>query len=94
MKRPGQKRTVVATGVTTDIVGKAPQGYIIYGRDGRMMVLFVKEESLKPNLTTMTDQERGELYNTMEAHSGDFDGNTVIHHIDISWSQSGLVRIK
>jgi hypothetical protein len=83
------KRTVVATGVTTDIFGKAPQGHIVYGRDGRMMIFMVKDERLKPDLATMTDQERAELYNTMEAYSGtyDFDGKMVTHHIDISWNQ-------
>jgi hypothetical protein len=82
-------RTVAATGETTDIFGKAPQGYITYGRDGRMMVLFVKGERLKPHdLATMTDQERVDLFKTMYAYSGtyDFDGEKVTHHIDVSWN--------
>ena len=84
------KRTVVATGVTTDIFGTVPQGYIIYGRDGRMMVLAVRDERHKPSaLATFTNQERADLYNTMLAYSGtyDFDGKTVTHHIDVSWDQ-------
>jgi hypothetical protein len=82
-------RTVVATGETTDIFGKAPQGYITYGRDGRMMVLFVKGERPKPHdLATMTDQERVDLFKTMYAYSGtyDYDGEKVTHHIDVSWN--------
>jgi hypothetical protein len=84
------KSTVVATGETKDIFGKAPQGYIIYGRDGRMMVLIVKDERPKPrSLETMTDQERADLFRTMAAYSGtyDFDGKVVTHHVDVSWNQ-------
>jgi hypothetical protein len=93
------KTTVVATGETKDAFGKAPQGYIIYGRDGRMMTLFVKDERPKPNdLATMTDQERADLFKTMTAYSGtyDFDGKTVTHHVDVShnqiWTGTNLVR--
>jgi hypothetical protein len=84
------KLTILATGETRDMFGKAPQGYIIYGRDGRMMVLFVKDERPKPrSLETMTDQERANLFRTMAAYSGtyDFDGKEVTHHIDVSWNQ-------
>jgi len=53
------QRTVVATGETTDMFGKAPQGYIIYGRDGRMMILYVADKRPTPkDLATMTDQKR------------------------------------
>ena len=83
-------RNPQATGETTDILGKAPQGYIIYGRDGRMMVLFVADGRPKPSdLATMTDQERADLFRTMIAYSGtyEFDGKTVTHHVDVSWNQ-------
>lgn len=83
-------RVVAATGETTYLLGKAPQGYISYTRDGRMMVLLVKDERPKPgDLATMTDQVRADLFRTMVAYSGtyDFDGKTVTHHIDVSWNQ-------
>ena len=84
------KRTVVATGETTEPYGKAPQGYITYGRDGRMMLLMVAEKRPKPrDLATMTDQERADLFKTMLAYSGtyDFDGKIVTHHINVSSNQ-------
>jgi hypothetical protein len=84
------KRTIVATGETTETFGKAPQGYQIYGHDGRMMVLLVKDGRPMPNdLATITDQERANLFKTMIAYSGtyDFDGKTVTHHVDVSWNQ-------
>jgi hypothetical protein len=50
------QQIVTATGETRDMYGKTPQGYIVYGPDGRMMVLFVKDERPKPgDLSTMTD---------------------------------------
>ena len=83
-------RTVVATGETTDMFGKAPQGYIIYGRDGRMMILYVADKRPQPkDLATMTDQERVDLFKTMQSYSGtyEFDGKKVTHHVDVSWNQ-------
>jgi ketosteroid isomerase-like protein len=84
------KTTIVATGEITEPLGKAPQGYIMYGRDGRMMILMVAEKRTKPSdLATMTNQERTDLFNTMLAYSGtyEFDGRTVTHHVDVSWNQ-------
>jgi len=83
-------RTVVATGETTDIFGKAPRGFINYGRDGRMLVLIVKDDRPTPDdLARMTDQQRAELFKSMIAYGGTytFDGKTVTHHVDISWNQ-------
>jgi len=84
------RRTVLATGGSEDLYGKSPQGYITYGREGRMMALFVKDERPKPSdFAKMTDQERASLFKTMTAYGGtyDFDGKTVTHHIDVSWNQ-------
>jgi hypothetical protein len=84
------KVTVVATGETRDGLGKTPKGHIIYGRDGRMMVLLVKDARPKPkDLAAMTDQERADLFRTMVAYTGtyDFDGKAITHHIDVSWNE-------
>ncbi len=84
-------RTILATGETTDIFGKSPHGFINYGRDGRMLVLFVSDKRPKPaDLAKMTDQERAELFKTMFAYGGTYtyDGKTIKHHIDVSWNQT------
>ena len=39
------KRTTVATSATVDTFGPDPQGYIMYGKDGRMMVLSEKRSA-------------------------------------------------
>jgi hypothetical protein len=85
------KLTLSATGETIDVMGKAPKGYIIYGKDGRMMVLYVNDERPNPkNLDAVTDQERVDLFKTMNAYSGryDFDGKVVTHHIEVSGNQT------
>lgn len=85
------RQTVVATGETKDLFGKAPRGFLTYGRDGRMMVLIVKDERPKPtDITKITDQERVGLFKTMMAYGGtySFDGKTVTHHVDISFNQA------
>jgi hypothetical protein len=84
-------RTVVATGEVTDYFGKAPSGFLNYGRDGRMMVIIVKDGRLKPaDAAKMTDQEAAELNRSMFSYGGTFtfDGRTVTHHVDISWNQA------
>jgi Lipocalin-like domain len=83
-------RKVVASGETTELMGKAPQGYLSYGRDGRMSVIIVRDERPKPaDIAKLTDQERAELFKTLIAYAGTytFDGKTVTHHVDISWNQ-------
>jgi len=84
-------RQVVATGETSDLLGKAPQGFINYGPDGRMLVIIVAEKRPKPTvIEKMTDQERIELFKTMVAYGGTYkyDGKTVTHQIDISWNEN------
>jgi len=85
------KRTILATGETTDIFGKSPHGFINYGRDGRMLPLFVSDKRPKPtDLGKMTDQERVELFKTTIAYGGTYtyDGKTITHHVDVSWNEN------
>ena len=82
--------TLVETGETEESFGKAPRGFIHYGRDGRMMVLVVQDERPRPpDIAAMTEAMRAELLKTMVAYAGtfSFDGKTVVHHIDVSWNE-------
>jgi hypothetical protein len=61
-----------------------------YGKDGRMMVIIVRGDRPKAeSIEKMTDQQRAELHRLMTAYGGTykFDGNTMEHHIDISWNE-------
>lgn len=82
---------VVGTGETSDLFGKAPHGFINYGRDGRMFAIIVSDNRPKPtDLAKMTDQERAELFKTVIAYAGTFklDGSRIVHNVDISWNEN------
>ena len=94
-------RTNTTTGATTDSFGPNPLGYIMYGKDGRMMVLITRSDRPKPDSIDndkMTDEQRSRLFSSMFAYSGTykFDGKIIEHHIDLSWNQvwSGTTQIR
>jgi hypothetical protein len=65
-------------------------GFITYTREGRMFVIITRGERPKPeSLSTMTDQQRADLFRTLIAYSGTykFDGQTIEHNIDVSWNE-------
>jgi hypothetical protein len=87
-------RELVATGERVDIFGQAPQGFITYGRAGRMSAIIVGDNRPKPpDLAKLTDQERAELFRTMAAYAGTFK---VLHHVDVSWNANwtGSVQVR
>jgi hypothetical protein len=82
------QRRIVDTGEV--ITGPTPQGYITYGKEGRMMVIIVRQPRPKPAVAdNFTDQERVGLHKTMSAYGGTykFDGKTVKHNVDIAWNE-------
>ena len=92
-------RTNTTSGATTDSFGSNPLGYVMYGKDGRMMVLITRSDRPKPDSTDkMTDEQRSRLFSSMLAYSGTykFDGETIEHHIDGSWNQvwTGTTQIR
>ena len=84
-------REVVVTGEKVDVFGKAPHGVLSLGRDGRMLVLIVRDNRAKPaDLAKMTDQERADLFKTMAAYGGTFkvEGSRLVTNVDISWNEN------
>jgi len=87
-KLVGDQRKIVETGEI--ITAPTPQGYITYGKEGRMMVVIVRQPRPKPAVAdNFTDQERAALFKTMSAYGGTykFDGKTVQHNVDIAWNE-------
>ena len=83
-------RTNTTTGATTNSFGPNPLGYIMYGKDGRMMVLLTRSDRPKPDsIDKMTDEQRSRLFSSMLAYSGTykFDGKSIEHRIDLSWNE-------
>jgi hypothetical protein len=58
--------------IDDDVVppSKNPKGYVIYGRDGRMLVLITHDGRPKPSRTGMTDQDRADQYRTLDTYGG------------------------
>src|SRR5262245_63379445 len=83
-------RKILDTGEVLDTWGKNPKGFIMYGKDGRMLVLIVRRDRPKPEgIDKITDQQRADLHRSMTAYGGTykFDGKRVEYNIDISWNE-------
>jgi hypothetical protein len=73
-----------------DAYGKHPKGMIMYGNDGRMLVVITWDGRPKPeNTSTLTDHQRIQLFRTMQAYGGTFTfhGDRIEHHVDLSWDE-------
>lgn len=66
--------------------GAAPNGYLIFGSDGRMMVLITAEAREPGN----TDEELVALFRTVMAYTGRYriDGDRFITKVDSSWNEA------
>jgi hypothetical protein len=83
-------RKILDTGQVLNTWGKDPKGFITYGKDGRMLVLIVRNDRPRPeSVEKMNDQQRIDLFRSMTAYGGTytFDGKSVQRHIDISWNE-------
>jgi hypothetical protein len=80
----------VASGRKTDLMGKDPIGFINYGADGRMMILQVRSDRAKPRGAVPTPQEAEALFKSFLGYAGTYSitGNTITHHVDVSWNES------
>lgn len=81
-------RTDPTTGKNANIMGEAPKGYLVYTREGRMMVIVVSDKQQPPKV----DEDRISLHKQMVAYSGRYtvDAGRVIHHVDVSWNPAWM----
>jgi hypothetical protein len=89
-------RTILETGEVKDSYGKHPKGYVMYGKDGRMLVLITHDGRPKPSRTDMTDQDRADQYRTLNGYGGTytFYGDRIEHHIDIAVNETRVGSIE
>jgi hypothetical protein len=69
-----------------DVPDENAKGSIMYGADGRMLVLITYGDRPKAeSAAKLTDHQRVQLFRTMLSYGGtyDFDGKIVTHRIDI-----------
>lgn len=83
-------QTIVETGEVKDVYGKNPKGHVMYGHDGRMLVLITHDGRPKPSRTDISERYRAEQYRTLNTYGGTytFHGDTVEHHIDIAGNET------
>lgn len=84
-------RDLLDTGEKEDVFGKSPNGYISFGRDGRMMAIMVREGRPKPaDLTKVTDAQRAELFKGLLAYGGTYkvEGTRFVTSVDISSNEN------
>jgi hypothetical protein len=83
-------RTILETGEVQDSYGKQPKGYIMYGRDGRVLVLITHDGRPRPPRTGMTDKDRADQYRTVNGYGGTYTyhGDRIEHHIDIAANET------
>ena len=89
-KLVSNSRKVMDTGQVEQPRGKAPKGYMSFGRDGRLLSFTVSEKRPKPeSVAKMTDQQRIELFNTMNAYAGTYrlDGHKLTYRIDLTHNE-------
>jgi hypothetical protein len=81
-------REVAGTGERYDQLGPHPEGVLSYSKDGRMSVLLLAGDRVKPSGDVPTSQEKVALFETMIAYAGTFtvDGGKIVHHVDLSWN--------
>jgi Lipocalin-like domain len=69
-----------------DVPDEGAKGSIMYGADGRMLVLITYGDRPRAeSAAKLTDHQRVQLFRTMLSYGGsyEFDGKTVTHHVDI-----------
>jgi hypothetical protein len=78
------------TGEERPGLSKAPNGYLYFGRDGRMFNLTVDSARQKPAGPRPTAAEAEALYRSLIAYTGTFgvEGDRVFFDLDVSWNES------
>ena len=89
-KLVGLTSKLIETGQVEQPRGKAPRGYLIFAPDGRFMNMTVNEKRPKPgSVAKMTDRQRVELFNTMNAYAGTYqlEGNKLTYRFDLTHNE-------
>ena len=89
-KMVSQSQKVLDTGEVRAGRGKSPTGYMTLTPDGRVMGLILADKRPKPeSVAKLTDQQRVELFNTMNAYAGTYklEGNKLTYYYDATHNE-------
>jgi hypothetical protein len=89
-KMVSQTQKMLDTGEVRKGRGDAPNGYMTFTPDGRVIGVITSDNRPKPeSVAKMTDQQRIELFNSMNAYAGTFklEGNKLTRRYDVTHNQ-------
>jgi hypothetical protein len=77
-----------ADGAQTNL-SAAPNGYVNFAPDGRLLMLTVDSSRKKPAGNPPSTEDAAALFRSMIAYAGTYtvDGNKVTYHLDVSWNE-------
>jgi len=81
---------VIDTGAVDQPRGKAPRGYLVFSPDGHVMGVTLSEKRPEPeSVDKMTDQQRIELFNTMNAYAATYklEGNKLTYRFEATHNE-------
>lgn len=79
----------VATGTRAHPRGAHPPGLLTYTEDGRFSIIAVPAGRRPPAVVLPTEAEVLALWRGLTAYAGRYSiaGDTVIHHVEVSWNE-------
>jgi hypothetical protein len=89
-KMVSQSQKMLDTGEVRKGRGDAPNGYMTFTSDGRVIGVITSDKRPKPDsVAKMTDQQRIELFNSMNAYAGTFtlEGNKLTRRYDVTLNE-------
>ena len=89
-KMVSQSQKLTDTGEVRAGRGKAPNGYVTFTPDGRVIGIILSDKRPKPeSVAKITDQQRVELFNTMNAYAGTYklEGNKLTYRYDLTHNE-------
>lgn len=89
-KMVSQTQKVLDTGEVRKGRGDKPNGYMTLTPDGRVMGVITSEKRPKPeSVAKLTDQQRIELFNTMNAYAGTYklEGNKFTRNFEVTHNE-------
>jgi hypothetical protein len=89
-KMVSQSQKVLDTGEVRAGRGAAPRGYLTFTPEGRVMSVILNDKRPKPeSVAKLTDQQRIELFNTMNAYAGTYklQGNKLTYQFELTHNE-------
>ena len=89
-KMVSQSQKLTDTGEIRAGRGKTPNGYVTFTPDGRVIGIILNDKRPKPeSVAKLTDQQRLELFNTMNAFAGTYklEGNKLTYRFELTHNE-------